>query len=291
MGNIRRPPHVHVSSSRGRPLVERRPRHHARLSLFDPPAARSADRSRVFLPGLVHRQCQTLHVRGQRDQPGRSGGSGAESAAKRAQHGSRRGASGQVGAYRRAKRRPTASRAAIECSSSASTATIANSARPTNATRCRRASSPAGRCCSIFAKWASARSTIARWRFVSTTQRRIFSSCCRSIRFAPVHHGCLERYGTPAWKRPENIVTNGAFRLFERRIRDRIRLVRSENYWDRDNVRLQRDRRALDRRPHHRLESVPDRQMRLDDAAAAQRDPSSCWPAARRATTSTLTHN
>jgi len=55
--------------------------------------------------------------------------------------------------------------------------------------------------------------------------------------FAPVHQGCLERYGSPAWKRAENIVTNGAFRLFERRIRDRIRLVRSETYWDRHNVR------------------------------------------------------
>jgi oligopeptide transport system substrate-binding protein len=55
--------------------------------------------------------------------------------------------------------------------------------------------------------------------------------------FAPVHRGCLERHGSPAWKRAENIVTNGPFRLFERRIRDRIRLVRSENYWDRENVR------------------------------------------------------
>jgi oligopeptide transport system substrate-binding protein len=55
---------------------------------------------------------------------------------------------------------------------------------------------------------------------------------------SPVHRGCLERYGKPAWKRPENIVTNGAFRLAERRIRDRIRLVKSENYWDRDNVKL-----------------------------------------------------
>jgi oligopeptide transport system substrate-binding protein len=55
---------------------------------------------------------------------------------------------------------------------------------------------------------------------------------------SPVHRGCLERYGKPAWKRPENIVTNGAFRLAQRRIRDRIRLVRSDTYWDRDNVRV-----------------------------------------------------
>lgn len=55
---------------------------------------------------------------------------------------------------------------------------------------------------------------------------------------SPVHRGCLERYGKPAWKQPENIVTNGAFRLAEHRIRDRIRLVKSETYWDRGNVRL-----------------------------------------------------
>jgi oligopeptide transport system substrate-binding protein len=56
--------------------------------------------------------------------------------------------------------------------------------------------------------------------------------------FAPVHRGCLEKHGKPAWTRPENIVTNGAFRLAARRIRDRVRLHRSENYWDRANVRL-----------------------------------------------------
>lgn len=55
---------------------------------------------------------------------------------------------------------------------------------------------------------------------------------------SPVHQGCLEKYGKPAWKQPENIVTNGAFRLAERRIRDRIRLVKSATYWDRENVRL-----------------------------------------------------
>lgn len=56
--------------------------------------------------------------------------------------------------------------------------------------------------------------------------------------FAPVHRGCLEKYGKPEWTRPENIVTNGAYRLIARRIRDRVRLQRSDNYWDRANVRL-----------------------------------------------------
>jgi oligopeptide transport system substrate-binding protein len=55
---------------------------------------------------------------------------------------------------------------------------------------------------------------------------------------APVHQGCLEKYGAPAWTRPENIVTNGAFLLTERRLRDRIRLTRSPMYWGREDVRV-----------------------------------------------------
>jgi oligopeptide transport system substrate-binding protein len=56
---------------------------------------------------------------------------------------------------------------------------------------------------------------------------------------SPLHRSCVEKYGTPAWTKPQNIVTNGAFRLNERRIRDRMRLVRNEMYWDRDNVKLE----------------------------------------------------
>lgn len=55
---------------------------------------------------------------------------------------------------------------------------------------------------------------------------------------SPVHRGCLEAHGSPAWTRPENIVSNGAFRLVNRRLRDRIRLHKSDTYWDRENVRL-----------------------------------------------------
>lgn len=54
----------------------------------------------------------------------------------------------------------------------------------------------------------------------------------------PVNPKCVDTYGYPAWTRPENIVTNGAFVLKERRIRDRIRMVKSPTYWDRENVRL-----------------------------------------------------
>lgn len=40
------------------------------------------------------------------------------------------------------------------------------------------------------------------------------------------------------WTKPANLVTNGPFRLVERRINDRIRLAKHEGYWDADEVAL-----------------------------------------------------
>lgn len=40
------------------------------------------------------------------------------------------------------------------------------------------------------------------------------------------------------WTRPEHLVTNGPFRLVERRINDRIRLAKHAGYWDADEVAL-----------------------------------------------------
>jgi len=54
----------------------------------------------------------------------------------------------------------------------------------------------------------------------------------------PLYRPCVEDHGSPDWTYPENIVGNGAFRLQFRRVRDRIRLVKSDTYWDRENVRL-----------------------------------------------------
>ncbi|WP_145250459.1 peptide ABC transporter substrate-binding protein [Aeoliella mucimassa] len=54
----------------------------------------------------------------------------------------------------------------------------------------------------------------------------------------PVHRGCVEEFGAPAWTRPENIVSNGPFRIEFRRPRDRIRLVKNEKYWNKENIRL-----------------------------------------------------
>ena len=38
------------------------------------------------------------------------------------------------------------------------------------------------------------------------------------------------------WLRPENIVTNGPWKVQSRRVNDRIRLTKNEDYWDADNV-------------------------------------------------------
>jgi oligopeptide transport system substrate-binding protein len=54
----------------------------------------------------------------------------------------------------------------------------------------------------------------------------------------PVNRECVETYG-PDWVKPENIVTNGPYRLEARRLRDRIRLAKSPTYWDAKNVAIE----------------------------------------------------
>jgi len=54
----------------------------------------------------------------------------------------------------------------------------------------------------------------------------------------PVHRGCVEEHGNPLWTKAENIVTNGPYRLQLRRLRDRLRLVKNEDYYDADRVAL-----------------------------------------------------
>lgn len=56
--------------------------------------------------------------------------------------------------------------------------------------------------------------------------------------FSPVNRKCVETYGTPQWTKPGNIISNGPFNVLFRRIRDRIRMVKNETYWNRDAVRL-----------------------------------------------------
>lgn len=57
--------------------------------------------------------------------------------------------------------------------------------------------------------------------------------------FSPVNRDCVDRYGSPDWTKPENIVSNGPFVLQFRRIRDRVRLAKNPHYWDSENVHLE----------------------------------------------------
>ena len=54
----------------------------------------------------------------------------------------------------------------------------------------------------------------------------------------PVHRGSLEKHGDREFTKPEFIVSNGPFVLRERRIRDRLRLVKNDRYWNADSVSL-----------------------------------------------------
>ncbi|MBY0370153.1 peptide ABC transporter substrate-binding protein [bacterium] len=53
----------------------------------------------------------------------------------------------------------------------------------------------------------------------------------------PVHRKTIEAHGAK-WTRPENIVTNGAFRVSRWETNKIITLVPNEHYWDRANVKL-----------------------------------------------------
>ena len=58
-----------------------------------------------------------------------------------------------------------------------------------------------------------------------------------------VHRETIEKFGKATdrftkWTRTENIVSNGAFKLKEWKLNRRIRVEKSDTYWDRDNVKL-----------------------------------------------------
>jgi oligopeptide transport system substrate-binding protein len=54
----------------------------------------------------------------------------------------------------------------------------------------------------------------------------------------PVCRECVEEHGTPEWTKVGKIVSNGPFTLHTYRLRDRIRMVKSQTYWNRDKVKL-----------------------------------------------------
>ena len=51
----------------------------------------------------------------------------------------------------------------------------------------------------------------------------------------PVPRQCVEKFGSPEWTKPENIVCNGPFKPQFRHLRDRTRVKKNELFWDRDN--------------------------------------------------------
>lgn len=64
-----------------------------------------------------------------------------------------------------------------------------------------------------------------------------FIDMCAFLTLAPVHRKTVEQHGT-AWIKPQNIVTNGAYRIADWRLDDHILLKKSPSYWDASNVRL-----------------------------------------------------
>lgn len=58
-----------------------------------------------------------------------------------------------------------------------------------------------------------------------------------------IHRATVEKFGKATdrftkWTRVENMVNNGAFNLSEWKLNRRISMVKSDTYWDRDNVKL-----------------------------------------------------
>jgi oligopeptide transport system substrate-binding protein len=65
-----------------------------------------------------------------------------------------------------------------------------------------------------------------------------FLDLCCFVTLLPVHTASVERFEKAGvnWTKPGNLIGNGAFTLQDWRLFDRIRVVRSETYWNRANV-------------------------------------------------------
>ena len=65
----------------------------------------------------------------------------------------------------------------------------------------------------------------------------LYQTSHSSARLVP--RQAIERHG-PRWTRPENVVTSGAFNLVQHEVRDKMVFVKSQTYWGRDEVQLEK---------------------------------------------------
>ncbi|MDA7977579.1 MAG: peptide ABC transporter substrate-binding protein [Pirellulales bacterium] len=56
------------------------------------------------------------------------------------------------------------------------------------------------------------------------------------VTLSPVNQRCLEAHSGREWTHPNRLISNGAYVVAQRRLRDRIRLQRNPYYWDRGHV-------------------------------------------------------
>jgi oligopeptide transport system substrate-binding protein len=66
-----------------------------------------------------------------------------------------------------------------------------------------------------------------------------FLSLCAFYPLYPTQRECVERFGSPDWTKPENLVCNGPFTMEFRAIRDRIRLRKNPEFWNAESVSLE----------------------------------------------------
>lgn len=66
-----------------------------------------------------------------------------------------------------------------------------------------------------------------------------FPSLTSFVTYYPTHKPTVEQYGK-GWVKPDRIVNNGAYLLKDWKINDRVELQKNPNYWNAENVRLNR---------------------------------------------------
>jgi len=65
-----------------------------------------------------------------------------------------------------------------------------------------------------------------------------FLHLCGFYPLSPVPIHVIEQHGSPAWTKPGTLVASGPYRLGFRRLRDRVRLIRNERYFNAEATRL-----------------------------------------------------